>query len=173
MANYNRVILMGNLTRDPQLSYTPSNTAVTDFGLAVNHKWRGQDGQNKEETCFVDCSLFGKGAETFNQYMSKGRSVLVEGRLRYSQWETPEGQKRSRLTVVADRFQFVGGRDGGGGGGYGGGGYGGGQQGERSQAPAQAPQQQPSEQPSQPDEGQPAQPQGDQPPPPSDDDIPF
>jgi len=110
MANFNKVILMGNLTRDPQLRFLPSNTPVCEFGLAVNRKWRGQDGEMKEETCFVDVDVFGRQAETFNQYMSKGRPVLVEGRLRFRQWTTEEGQKRSKLSVVAENFQFVGGR---------------------------------------------------------------
>jgi len=108
MANYNRVILAGNLTRDPQLTVLPSNTPVCEFGLAVNRRWRGQDGQDRDETCFVDCRLYGAQAETFNQYMSKGRSALVEGRLRLDQWETQDGQKRSKLSVVVERFQFLG-----------------------------------------------------------------
>jgi len=114
MANYNRVILAGNLTRDPQVTVLPSNTPVCEFGLAVNRRWRGQDGQNREETCFVDCRLYGPQAETFNQYMSKGRSALVEGRLRLDQWETQDGQKRSKLSVVVERFQFLGSGRGGG-----------------------------------------------------------
>jgi len=85
MANFNKVILAGNLTRDPQLSYLPSNTPVCEFGMAINRKWRGQDGQMREEACFVDLRIFGRQAETFNQYMSKGRAVLVEGRLRLDQ----------------------------------------------------------------------------------------
>ena len=108
MANYNRVILAGNLTRDPQLTVLPSNTSVCEFGLAVNRRWRGQDGQDREETCFVDCRLYGAQADTFNKYMSKGRSALVEGRLRLDQWETQDGQKRSKLSVVVERFQFLG-----------------------------------------------------------------
>lgn len=108
MANYNKVILLGNLTRDPQLSFLPSNTPVCEFGLAVNRRWRGQDGNMQDETCFVDCQLYGRQAETFNQYMSKGRPVLVDGRLRLRQWETQDGQKRNKLTVVVERFQFVG-----------------------------------------------------------------
>jgi single-strand DNA-binding protein len=110
MASYNRVILVGNLTRDPQLSYLPSNTPVVEFGIATTYKWRGQDGQDHEDTCFVDCNLFGRGAEVFNQYMNKGRPVLVEGRLKYRQWETPEGQKRNKLSVVVEKFQFLGSR---------------------------------------------------------------
>jgi single-strand DNA-binding protein len=108
MADYNRVILVGRLTRDPQLSYTPSNTAVVQFGLATGRKWKGQDGQEHEETCFVDCDLFGRGAEVFNQYMTKGREVLIEGRLKFRQWETPEGQKRSKLSVAVEAFKFMG-----------------------------------------------------------------
>jgi len=116
MANFNKVILMGNLTRDPQLRFLPSNTAVCDFGLAINRRYRGQDGELKDETCFVDVDVFGKPAETISQYMSKGRAILVEGRLRFRQWTTEDGQKRSKLSVVAERFQFVGGRAEGGGG---------------------------------------------------------
>ncbi len=114
MASYNKVILVGNLTRDPQLSYLPSGTPVCEFGLAVNRRWKGQDGQQKEEVCFVDCRCFQRSAETINQYMTKGRPILVEGHLRLDQWESKEGQKRSKLYVVVDTFQFLGGREGGG-----------------------------------------------------------
>lgn len=114
MANFNKVILAGNLTRDPQLSYTANNTAVAEFGLAVNRRWRGPDGQNKEETMFVDCKVFGKQAETFSQYMSKGQPVLLEGRLEFRQWQSQDGQKRSKHAVVVEAFQFLGGsREGG------------------------------------------------------------
>ena len=116
MANYNKIILVGNLTRDPQLSYLPSQTPVADFGLAVNRRWRGQDGQDREETCFVDCRTFGKQAETLNKYMSKGRPILVEGRLRYETWEGKDGTKRSKHSVVVEQFQFLGGGGGGEGG---------------------------------------------------------
>ena len=115
MANYNRVILAGNLTRDPQLSYTPSNTPICKFGMAINRRWRDQQGNMQEETCFVDCTAFGRTAETINQYMSKGRPILVEGRLQFSQWTSQEGQKRSKLEVVAERFTFVDTRAAGGG----------------------------------------------------------
>lgn len=108
MASYNKVILVGNLTRDPQLSFLPSNTPVCEFGLAMNRRWQGRDGNMQEETCYVDCQLYGRPAETFNQYMSKGRPVLVEGRLRLRQWQGQDGQKRSKLTVVVERFQFLG-----------------------------------------------------------------
>lgn len=130
MANYNKVILVGNLTRDPQLSYLPSQTPVVEFGLAVNRNWTGQDGQKREETCFVDCKAFGKQADTLNKYMAKGRPILIEGRLQLSSWEDKEGNKRSKLRVVVENFQFLGG-------GQGGGQYSGGQ--ARQQAPAQGP----------------------------------
>ncbi|MFH1417453.1 MAG: single-stranded DNA-binding protein [Planctomycetota bacterium] len=118
MANFNKVILAGNLTRDPQLSYLPSGLPVCEFGMAINRKWKDkQTGEMREETCFVDCSAFGRQAETLNQYMGKGRPLLLEGRLKFHQWESKEGQKRSKLSVVADTFQFLGGPPGGGGGG--------------------------------------------------------
>ena len=152
MASYNRIVLMGNLTRDPQLSYTPSNTAVCKFGIATNRKWRDRDGNEREEVCFVDCTLFGKGGEVFNQYMSKGRPVLLEGRLSLNQWTTPEGEKRSKHEVHVENFTFLGS---GGRGGEGGGGAP-----RREGAPAGA--------------GSPASGPGyDEPPPPTDDDIPF
>jgi single-strand DNA-binding protein len=115
MANFNKVILMGNLTRDPQLSYLPSQTAVVDFGLAVNRNWTGQDGQKKQEVCFVDCRAFGKTAETINKYCKKGNPLLIEGRLTFDQWTTQEGQKRSkhRITVVSFQFLPAGGSGGG------------------------------------------------------------
>ncbi len=109
MANFNKVILAGNLTRDPQLSYLPSNTPVAEFGLAINRKWKGQNGEMREETCFVDCSCFGKQAETLNQYMSKGRGLLVEGRLQLQQWTAKDGTKRSKHKVIVEQFQFLGG----------------------------------------------------------------
>lgn len=113
MASYNRIVLMGNLTRDPQLSYTAGNIAVCKFGLATNHRRRDKDGNPKDEVCFVDCTCFGKAAETFSQYMTKGRPVLIEGRLQYQQWNTPEGDKRSKHEVIVENFQFVGGGRGG------------------------------------------------------------
>ena len=107
MANYNKVMLMGNLTRDPQLSYTPSQTAVVDFGLAVNRRWKSQDGSQRDETCFVDCTAFGRQAETINKYLSKGRPVFIEGRLTYNSWTAEDGTKRSRLKVTVENFQFL------------------------------------------------------------------
>ncbi len=131
MANYNKVILMGNLTRDPELSYLPSQTPVAEFGLAINRVWTGQDGQKQESTCFVDCRAFGKQAETLNKYMSKGSPIFVEGRLDLDTWTAQDGSKRSKHRVTVERFQFLGSggqNSGGGGGGYarGGGNQGGG-----------------------------------------------
>lgn len=107
MANFNKVLLMGNLTRDPQLSYLPSQTAVVDFGLAVNRRWTGKDGQTKEEVCFVDCRAFGKPAEIINKYLSKGRAVFVEGRLTFDSWTAQDGSKRSKHRVTVENFQFL------------------------------------------------------------------
>jgi single-strand DNA-binding protein len=109
MAAYNKVLLIGNLTRDPQLTYTPNQTPVVEFGLATNRKWTGQDGSQREETCFVDCRSFGKQAETINKYLTKGRPVFVEGRLSYDSWTAQDGSKRSRLRVTVESFQFMGG----------------------------------------------------------------
>ena len=109
MANYNKVIMVGNLTRDPQLSYLPSQTPVVEFGLAINRRWRGANGEQREDTCFIDCRCYGKQAETFNQYMTKGQSVLIEGRLQFDTWEAQDGSKRSKHRINVERFQFMGG----------------------------------------------------------------
>jgi len=109
MASFNKVLLIGNLTRDPQLSYLPSQTAVVEFGLAVNRKWTGKDGSKKEETCFVDCRAFGGTAETINKYLTKGRPVFVEGRLDFDSWTAQDGTKRSKHRVTVENFQFLGG----------------------------------------------------------------
>jgi len=114
MANYNKVMLMGRLTRDPQLSYTPNQTAVVDFGLATNRKWKGQDGSQREETCFVDCTAFAGQAENINKYLSKGRLVFVEGRLTFDSWTGQDGAKRTKLKVTVENFQFLPGAGGGG-----------------------------------------------------------
>jgi single-strand DNA-binding protein len=117
MASVNRVILVGNLTRDPQLKYLPSQTAVVEFGLAMNRKFKTATGEEREEVCFVDCSAFGRTAEVINQYCQKGKLLFVEGRLKFDQWEDKNGGgKRSKLNVVVENFQFLGGREGGGGG---------------------------------------------------------
>jgi single-strand DNA-binding protein len=109
MANFNKVLLIGNLTRDPQLSYLPSQTAVVDFGLAVNRRWTGKDGQARESTCFIDCRAFAGQAETINKYLTKGRPVFVEGRLDYDTWTAQDGTKRSKHRVTVESFQFLGG----------------------------------------------------------------
>jgi single-strand DNA-binding protein len=109
MANLNKVLLIGNLTRDPELRYIPSGTAVANFGLAMNRVYTTQDGERKEETCFVDVETWGKTAENCANYLAKGRSVFIEGRLRFHSWETEDGQKRSKLNVVAFNVQFLGG----------------------------------------------------------------
>lgn len=108
MASYNKVILMGNLTRDPELRVTPKGTPVCQIGLAVNEKFKDKDGNAREEVTFVDVDVFGRQAEVIAKYMSKGRPILVEGRLRLDTWESKEGEKRSKLKVVLDNFQFVG-----------------------------------------------------------------
>jgi single-strand DNA-binding protein len=112
MASFNKVILMGNLTRDPQVRYTPSGTAVTDIGLAVNRVWFDkQSNSKKEETTFVDVTLWGRQAEVAGEYLSKGRSVLIEGRLHLDQWDDREsGQRRSKLKVICEQMTMVGGR---------------------------------------------------------------
>ena len=114
MASYNRVILVGNLTRDPELRYIPSGTAVSDIGLAVNDRIKRGD-QWVDETTFVDVTLWGRTAEIANEYLSKGSPVLIEGRLKLDRWEK-DGQKHSKLRVTAEKMQMLGGRDGGGGG---------------------------------------------------------
>ena len=120
MANYNKVLLMGNLTRDPELKYTGGGQALAEFGLAVNRQWRTPAGEQQEETTFVDITVWGRQAETVTEYLSKGRPVFVEGRLQYDTWEGQDGQKRSKLRVVAERVQFLGSRPDSGGGGGGG-----------------------------------------------------
>ena len=115
MASFNRVILVGNITRDIDLRYTQSGTAVTESGLAVNDRRKSQSGEWVDETTFVDVTLWGRTAEVASEYLSKGSPVLVEGRLKLDQWEQ-EGQKRSKLRVVGERMQMLGGRAGGGGG---------------------------------------------------------
>jgi single-strand DNA-binding protein len=113
MASYNRVILVGNLTRDPELRYIPSGTAVTDVGLAVNDRRKNAQGEWIDETTFVDVTLWGRQAEVASEYLSKGSSVLIEGRLKLDTWEK-EGKKQSKLRVVGERMQMLGGRGGGG-----------------------------------------------------------
>jgi single-strand DNA-binding protein len=107
MANLNKVLLMGNMTRDPQLTYLPSQTPVVEFGLAINRKYKKQDGTQGEDICFVDCRMYGKRAETVNKYFKKGEPIFVEGRLQYDSWEK-DGKKQSKLRVFVENFEFIG-----------------------------------------------------------------
>jgi single-strand DNA-binding protein len=109
MASFNKVILMGNLTRDPELRYTSKGTAIAKIGLAVNRVWRTESGEQKEEVTFVDVDAFGRQADTIGQYLKKGRPILVEGRLKLDTWDDKQsGQKKSKLGVILETFQFVG-----------------------------------------------------------------
>jgi single-strand DNA-binding protein len=129
-ASLNKVLLIGNLTRDPEVKYTPKGTAVCDLGLAVNDSYKAQDGTIKEVVTFVDVEVWGRTAENCKQYLAKGRQVFIEGQLKLDSWETPQGEKKSKMRVRADRVQFLGGPAGGGsgGGGRSGGNYSGGEQ---------------------------------------------
>ena len=161
MASFNKVILIGNLTRDPELKYTPKGTAVAKIGLAVNRSWKSETGETREEVTFIDVDAFGRQAEVIGQYLKKGRPLMVEGRLKLDQWDDKTtGQKRSRLGVVLESFQFL---DSGRGGGEGGGGEGGGEYAPR-----------PQPRPSRPAPAAPAAPASDPDMPPvEDDDVPF
>ena len=157
-ASLNKVLLMGNLTRDPEVKYTPKGNAVGDLSIAINDSYKAQDGTIKETVTYVDIEVWGRQAETCKQYLTKGRPVFVEGQLRLDQWEQ-EGQKRSKLKVRADRVQFLGSPAGGGGGAGGGAARTGGNYSSVSSGDKTA---------------KPAPPASDDaPPPPSDDDIPF
>ncbi len=122
----NKVFLMGNLTRDVELKYTPSNQPVATFGIAMNRRYKTKDGENREETTFVDCEAWARTAEVMNEYLAKGRPVFIEGRLKLDQWQDKDGNKRSKLRVVVENFTFVDSRGSAGGGG-----------GDRSSAPQQ------------------------------------
>ncbi len=149
MASFNKVILVGNLTRDPELRYTPKGMAIAKIGLAVNRVWRNEAGESKEEVTFVDVDAFGRQAETLAQYMKKGSPLLVEGRLKLDQWDDKQtGQKRSKLGVVVEGFQFLGG----------------GTRGESAEAPRR---------PGATAAPTPAASDSDAPPPPEEDDVPF
>jgi single-strand DNA-binding protein len=154
-ASLNKVLLMGNLTRDPEVKYTPKGTAVCDLGIAINDSYKAQDGTIKETVTFVDVEVWGRTAENCKQYLTKGRPVFVEGQLKLDQWEQ-EGQKKSKLKVRADRVQFLGGGPGrtGGGGEQRSSSTGAGDSGRSAARPASTVSE-------------------DAPPPPSDDDIPF
>src|ERR1041385_6891075 len=118
MANFNKVILMGNLTRDPEIRYTPKGTAVAEIGLAINRFFAGENGEKREETTFVDVTLWGRTAEIAGEYLKKGRPVFIEGRRQLDTWDDKQsGQKRSKLKVVGEGLQLLGGRPGGGSGG--------------------------------------------------------
>jgi single-strand DNA-binding protein len=118
MASFNKVILLGNLTRDPEVRYTPKGTAVTELGMAVNRVYTAENGEKREETTFVDVTLWGRTAEIAGEYLKKGRPVFIEGRLQLDTWDDKQsGQKRSKLKVVGEGLQLLGGRPGGGGGG--------------------------------------------------------
>jgi single-strand DNA-binding protein len=121
MASFNRVILLGNVTRDIELRYTPSNLAVTDLGMAVNDRRKNAAGEWVEETTFVTVTLWGRTAEVASEYLSKGAPVFIEGRLKLDSWEGKDGQKQSRLKVIGERLQLLSGRPGGGQGGGAGG----------------------------------------------------
>jgi len=107
MADYNKVLLMGRLTRDVELKYTTSNMAVANIGLAVGRRYKTKEGENREETTFLDCEAWGRTAEVMNQYLAKGRPVFVEGRLKLDQWQDKDGSKRSKLRVVIESFEFI------------------------------------------------------------------
>lgn len=123
MANFNKVMLMGNLTRDPEIKYTPKGMAITQLGLAVNRVWSNEAGERQEEVTFIDVEMFGRKAEVAAEYLKKGRPVFIEGRLKLDTWDDKtSGQKRSKLKVVGENMEFIGGREAGGGGREGGGG---------------------------------------------------
>jgi single-strand DNA-binding protein len=107
MPNYNRIILAGHLTRDPELRYTPKGMALAAFGLAVNRHWTAESGQKKEDVCFVDCTAWGKSAEALSKYTSKGSALLIEGSLRFETWQKDD-ETRSKHSVTVESFQFLG-----------------------------------------------------------------
>src|SRR4051812_15212779 len=118
MPNLNKVMLMGNLTRDPEIKYTPKGTAIAALGMAVNRVWMTEQGEKREEVTFVDVELFGRQAEIAEQYLKKGRPVYIEGRLKLDTWDDKtSGQKRSKMKVIGENMQLLGSREGGGGGG--------------------------------------------------------
>jgi single-strand DNA-binding protein len=108
MASLNRVFLIGNLTRDPEVRHTPKGTAVGDLGMAINMSYRTADGQTKDEVCYVDVVVWGRAAENCKNYLTKGAPIFVEGRLQLDQWETQDGSRKSKLRVRAERVQFLG-----------------------------------------------------------------
>lgn len=147
MANLNKVMLIGNLTRDPEIKFTPKGTAIAQLGLAINRNWTNDAGEKQEETTFVDVELFGRVAQIAGDYLKKGRPVFIEGRLKLDTWEDKaSGQKRSKMRVVGEQLQLLGSRDGGGAGGGGGeGGYSEGRPATRPGARPQTPQRPPAD----------------------------
>ena len=170
MASFNKVMIMGNLTRDPEIKYTPKGTAIADIGLAVNRNYTTDSGEKREEVTFIDVTLWGRVAEIVGEYCKKGRPLFVEGRLHLDTWDDKTtGQKRSKLKVVGENIQLLGSREGGAGGGGGTGGGGGGEHGE-SRSEGRPPQQnRPASRPASPPARPPADPDLDAP----EDDIPF
>lgn len=156
MANFNKVLLMGNLTRDPELRYTPKGVAIAKLGLAVNRSWRTETGESKEEVTFIDVDAFGRQAEVIGQYLKKGRPIFIEGRLRLDQWDDKQtGQKRSKLGVILEGFQFL-------------------DSGNRAEAPGEPPRRPAAAaSPSAPAAAEPPAPAGPDNPPIEDDDVPF
>ena len=137
MANLNKVMLIGNLTRDPELRHTPKGTAVSEISLAINRNWTNEQGQKQEETTYVEVTLWGRQAEVVQQYVTKGSPIYIEGRLQLDSWDDKEtGKKRSKLRVIGENFQFLSGKPGAPGGGGNSGGYS-----ERPQQSSSAPQQ--------------------------------
>ncbi len=121
MPNLNKVMLMGNLTRDPEIKYTPKGMAIANFGIAVNRVWSNEAGEKQEEVTFIDIEMFGRKAEVVGEYFKKGKPIYVEGRLKLDSWDDKtSGQKKTKLKVVGETFEFLGSREGGGGGGVGG-----------------------------------------------------
>lgn len=112
MSSFNKVFLMGNLVRDPEMRVTPKGTPICQFGIAVNRTWKGEDGTMREEVAFIDIEAWGKQGEVITKYLTKGRPIFLEGRLKFDSWEDKTtGQKRSKLKVVLESFQFIGGRE--------------------------------------------------------------
>ena len=166
MPNLNKVMLMGNLTRDPEIKYTPKGMAIAHFGIAVNRVWSNEAGEKQEEVAFIDIEMFGRKAEVVGEYFKKGKPIYVEGRLKLDSWDDKAtGQKKSKLKVVGETFEFLGGREGGAAGG-------GGEHGEgRSEGRSEGrpPQSRPASRPASPPPRPPADPDLDAP----EDDIPF
>ena len=166
MASFNKVMIIGNLTRDPEIKYTPKGTAIADIGLAVNRNYTTDSGEKREEVTFIDVTLWGRVAEIVGEYCKKGRPLFVEGRLQLDTWDDKAtGQKRSKLKVVGENIQLLGSREGGA---AGGGGSGGGEHGE-GRSEARPPQSRPATRPASPPPRPPADPDLDAP----EDDIPF